>query len=94
MATMIAETSFITTFQKKIDTNIVLKHEAIDRLASVVADLPKYKKQLESLIVNFTIDDMFLLINAIYRDREFKSSEYYRVYNKYFDEIEEIIYNN
>jgi hypothetical protein len=40
MATMmIAETSFIL---KELDPILMLKNEAIDRLASVVGDLPKY----------------------------------------------------
>jgi hypothetical protein len=90
MATMIAETSFI--LKNSDDSNILLKNEAIDRLASVVGDLPKYKKQLEELIVNFTVDDVLQLINAIYRDSEFKNSAYYRLYNQYFDEIEDLIY--
>jgi hypothetical protein len=73
-------------------TSEILKHEAIDRLVSVVCDLPKYKKQLEELIVKFTVDDVVQLINAIYRDQEFKSSAYYGLYNEYFDEIEDMIY--
>jgi hypothetical protein len=90
MATMIAETSFLV---KELDQNILLKNEAIDRLASVVGDLPKYKKQLEQLIVKFTVDDVLQLINAIYRDQDFKCSIYYRIYNEYFDEIEDLIHN-
>ena len=86
---MIAETSFIL---KEIDPIIMLKNEAIDRLASFVGDLPKYKKQLEELIVKFTVDDVLELINAIYRDQEFKSSAHYGLYNDYFDEIEDMIY--
>ena len=70
----------------------LLKHEAIDRLYSVVDDLPKYKKKLEELIVNFAIDDVLWLINTIYRDNDFKSSIYYSVYDEYFDEIEELIH--
>jgi len=83
------KTSFITKLP--IDR---LKSEAIDRLDSVVDDLPKYKKNVEELITNFTIDDMLWLINTIYRDKEFKSSKYYRRYNRYFDEIEELIHNS
>ena len=71
-----------------------LKSEAIDRLDSVVDDLPKYKEQFEELIVNFTVDNVIWLINAIYRDKEFKSSLYYRRYSEYFDEIEELIHNS
>ena len=70
-----------------------LKSEAIDRLDSVVDDLPKYKKKFEELIVNFTVDNVLWLINAIYRDKEFKSSVYYRRYSEYFDEIEDLIHN-
>ena len=88
MATMIAETSFITQ-----RPNHRLKHEAIDRLDSIVDDLPKYKKKFEELIVNFTVDNVLWLINAIYRDKEFKSSIYYRRYSEYFDEIEDLIHN-
>jgi hypothetical protein len=77
----------------KIMTNIIqLKSETIDRLDSVVADLPKYKKNLEELIVNFTIDSTLRLIHHIDKDREFKESLHYGLYNEYFDEIEELIY--
>jgi hypothetical protein len=71
-----------------------LKHESIDRLNTIVSDLPKYKKDLDKLIVHFTIDYMLSLINLIYKDNEFKSSIYYERYNKYFDEIEEFIHIN
>ena len=71
-----------------------LKHESIDRLNTIVSDLPKYKKDLDKLIVDFTIDYMLSLINLIYKDNEFKSSIYYERYNKYFDEIEEFIHIN
>ena len=89
MATMIAETSLI-----EMTPIHMLKYEAIDRLHSVVNNMPKYKKRFEELIINFTIDNMLLLINTIYRDKDFKSSKYYRLYNKYFDEIEELIHNS
>jgi hypothetical protein len=86
----IAETSFMT---KQMDPTIqLLKNEAIDRLDSVVCDLPKYKKSLENLIANFAVDEMLQLINTIYRDKEFKSSLYYRRYSEYFDEIEDLIH--
>ena len=91
MTTMIEETSFITNIYG-LDKNILLKNEAIDRLDSIVSGIPKYKKQLEELIVNFTIDDLFYLMNTIYKDNDFKSSIYYKVYNEYFDEIEDLIY--
>lgn len=84
---MIAETSFILH-----DRTELLKNEAIDRLYSVVCDLPKYKKKLDELIVNFTIDAMLELINEMYRDDDFKCSLHCRVYNEYFDEIEDLIY--
>jgi hypothetical protein len=89
MATLIAETSFIINGPDPIQ---LLKNEAIDRLASIVNDLPKYKKNLENLIDNFKIDDMLLLINHIDRDNEFKSSVYCGRYSEYFDEIEELIH--
>jgi hypothetical protein len=88
MAT-IAETSFIINGPVTIH---LLKNEAIDRLDSIVYDMPKYKKNLEALILNFRVDDMLCLINTIYRDREFKSSAYYGLYNDYFDEIEDLIH--
>jgi hypothetical protein len=88
MATMVAERSFI--LKRPIHR---LKSEAIDRLDSVVDDLPKYKEQFEELIVNFTVDNVIWLINAIYRDKEFKSSVYYRRYSEYFDEIEDLIHD-
>jgi hypothetical protein len=86
---ILAETSFIL---KGIEPIQLLKNESIDRLASIVCDLPKYKNQLDKLIVTFTVDDMLQLINTIYRDQDFKCSLYYSVYNKYFDEIEEMIF--
>jgi hypothetical protein len=70
----------------------LLKHEAIDRLNSIVVILPKYKKNLQDLIVNFTVDDVLCLMNTIYRDKDFKSSAYYQLYNDYFDEIEDLIH--
>ena len=88
---MIAETSFILKEPYHIK---LLKNEAIDRLASVVGDLPKYKEKLDELIVNFTVDDMMDFINAIYRDQEFKCSDYYIIYNQYFDEIEDLIHKS
>ena len=92
MSTMIAETSFITIATREHPQIQLLKNEAIDRLDSVVYDLPKYKIYLNNLIVNFTVDDMLGLINTIYRDKEFKSSKYYRRYSKYFDEIEDLTF--
>lgn len=89
MATLIAETSFIMNGPDPIQ---LLKNEAIDRLDSIINDLPKYKKNLENLIVNFKIDDTLLLINLIDRDEEFKSSVYRGRYIEYFDEIEELIH--
>jgi len=88
---MIVETSFILKESYHIK---LLKNEAIDRLASVVGDLPKYKQKLDDLIVNFTVDDMMDLINTIYRDQEFKCSVYYIIYNQYFDEIEDLIHKS
>ncbi len=73
-----------------MESTTMLKHEAIDRLDSVIYDLPKYRKNLEELILNFKVDDMLWLINTIYRDNDFKKSIYYGVYNEYFDEIEEL----
>ena len=89
---MIKETSFITNVYNNIDTIMILKNEAIDRLDSIVDGLPKYRKKLEELIANFTVDDLLYLMNTIYRDNDFKSSVYYKVYNQYFDEIEDLIY--
>ncbi len=84
---MIAETSFIIENPRMFDR---LKHESIDRLYAVVDELPKYKEYLEELIVDFRIEDMLYLMNTIYRDSEFKISMHYQVYNKYFDEIEDL----
>ena len=89
--TMLAESNFIFKEPEPIE---LLKNEAIDRLASVVGGLPKYKNKLEELIVNFTVDDMLHLINTIYRDQDFKCSLYYTVYNEYFDEIEDLIHKS
>ncbi len=86
---MFAETNFIA---KGPDKFHLLKTEAIDRLNSVVYDLPKYKKNLDNLITNFAVDEAMYLINTIHRDKEFKTSKYYRRYSKYFDEIEDMIH--
>ena len=83
-----------TNVPKRTITPEILKHEAIDRLVSVVCDLPKYKSKLDELILNFTVHEMLQLINTIDKDEEFKHSLYYKVYNEYFDEIEEIIHVN
>lgn len=89
-AIMIAETSFIS---KPVDQMLQqLKVEAIDRIDSVVDELPKYKEAFQTLIDNFTIEDMLSLMNAIFRDHDFKASAYYKLYNNYFDEIEELIH--
>ena len=96
MLDMIAETSFMNKCidGKKPYPIQLLKNEAIDRLEPIVDDLPKYKKNLEDLMVNFKIDQMMGLINTIYRDKEFKSSKYYRRYSEYFDEIEDMTHNS
>ena len=87
---MIAETTFIS---KQLDPIIqTLKVEAIDRIDSVVDELPKYKMHFAALIDNFTVEDMLYLMNMIFRDNDFKASAYYKLYNKYFDEIEDLIH--
>jgi hypothetical protein len=86
---MIAEQIYIRNAHDPI---YLLKHEAIDRLNSIVGDLPKYKINIEELIINFSVDDVICLMNTIYRDEDFKKSRYYRLYNGYFDEIEDLIY--
>jgi hypothetical protein len=89
-ATMINETSFVT---KPVDQVLrLLKAESFDRLDSVIDELPKYKAPFLTLIDNFTIEDMLSLINTIFRDHEFKTSVYYKIYDTYFDEIEELIH--
>jgi hypothetical protein len=90
---VIMETSFITTKVSNEHVKLeLLKNEAIDRLDSIVDDLPKYKEKLNALILNFTVDEMLQLMNHIYRDRDFKASQYFSLYNRYFDEIEDLIY--
>ena len=80
-----------SVYQAK-QTTALLRCETIDRLDSVVNDLPKYKCEFADLIGNFTIDKTLQMLHAIDRDREFKTSKYYHVYNEYFDEIEEMIF--
>jgi hypothetical protein len=89
---MIGETSFISNAARRPDKISMLRVESIDRIHSVVDDLPKYKKKLDELIVMFTVEDMLALMNTIYRDKDFKNLVYYRVYNEYFDEIEDLIH--
>jgi len=79
--------------QGHLPTQVILKSETIDRLSSVVDDLPKYKKAFEDLVGNFTIDKTLKMLNIIDRDKEFKTSKYYHLYNEYFDEIEDMIFN-
>lgn len=78
-------------FETKTTTDR-LKREAIDRLNSVVADLPKYRNDFTDLMSNFTIDKTLKMLYTIDRDREFKSSKYYDLYSIYFDEIEDMIF--
>jgi hypothetical protein len=70
----------------------LIRVESIDRLDAVVNELPKYKKLFEKLITNFTVDDILRLMNIIDKDKDFKRSIHYRRYNRYFDEIEELIH--
>ena len=92
MLALIAETSFITLPPEKIIKINLFKSEAIDRLDSVVCDLPKYQKTFDKLIVNFTVDDMLLLMKTIYLDPQFICLPYYRLYNMYFYEIHKLIH--
>ena len=89
--TMITETSFIIK-NTRPDPILLLKNEAIDRLASVVDDLPKYQTSFKALIADFAVDTMLELINTIYRDNDFTFLPHCHVYNEYFDEIEDLIY--
>jgi hypothetical protein len=89
---MITETSFIIKNTRPADPILLLKNEAIDRLASVVDDLPKYQTNFKALIADFAVDTMLQLINTIYRDSDFTCLTHCQVYNEYFDEIEELIY--
>ena len=84
----INETSFITNLP---DIKMqLLKTEVIDRLESIVDDLPKYNQAFQKLIVCFNMDSTKYLIDAIYRDNDFKSSPYYKLYNQYLEEIIEL----
>ena len=75
-------------------TDQLLKSESLDRLDSVVDELPKYKNEFHKLNNNFTNDNMLKLLYIIHKDKEFKLSKYYNTYNIYFDEIEELIFKN
>ena len=68
--------------QTHLPSQIILKSETIDRLSSAVDDLPKYKKEFEDLVRNFTIDKTLKMLNIIDRDKEFKTSKYYHLYNE------------
>jgi len=94
MQTLIAETSFITPSPEKVIKINLLKSEAIDRLDSVVCDLQKYQQKFNELIVNFTVDDMLLLMKTIYHDPQFICLRYYKLYNMYFYEIHKLIHKN
>lgn len=76
----------------QIQPSYLIRSEAIDRLHSVVDDLPKYKREFVELIGNFTIDKTLTMLRVIDRDHDFKTSKYYNLYNRYFDEIEEMIF--
>jgi len=70
----------------------LLKSETLDRLDSVVYELPKYKNYFNKLNNDFTIDNALKMLNIIDRDKDFKLSKYYIRFNQYFDEIEELIH--
>jgi len=70
----------------------LLKSETLDRLDSVVDELPKYKKNFNKLNNDFTVDNALKMLNIIDRDKDFKLSKYYIRFNQYFDEIEELIH--
>ena len=70
----------------------LLKSETLDRLDSVVDELPKYKNNFNKLHNDFTVDNALKMLNIIDRDKDFKLSKYYIRFNQYFDEIEELIH--
>jgi len=72
----------------------LLKSETLDRLDSVVDELPKYKKNFNKLNNDFTVDNALKMLNIIDRDKDFKLSKYYIRFNQYFDEIEELIHES
>ena len=72
----------------------LLKSETLDRLKSVVDSFPNYKKDFEELINNFSVYKTLKMLNVIHKDKDYKNSKYYNLYNVYFDEIEELIFIN
>ena len=72
----------------------LLKSETLDRLDSVVYELPKYKNYFNKLNNDFTVDNALKMLNIIDRDKDFKLSKYYIRFNQYFDEIEESIHES
>lgn len=70
----------------------LLKSETLDRLNSVVDELPKYKFNFNKLNNDFTVDNALKMLNIIHHDKDFKLSKYYIRFNQYFDEIEELIH--
>jgi hypothetical protein len=69
------------------------KEETLDRMGSFASDMPKYQRDYEKLIINFTVDQVLSWLRVIDRDNEFKNSRYRNIYNIYFDEIEEMVFN-
>ena len=75
-------------------TFISFKNETFDRLGSFAVDMPKYLNDITVLKNNFTIDNVLELMRRIDRDTEFKKWNYRNIYNRYFDEIEDMIYES
>ena len=68
------------------------KNEVLDRMGSLVSDMPKYQNKFNELMMHFTIDSVLTILTSIDKDSDFKCCEYRNVYSVYFDEIEEMIF--
>jgi hypothetical protein len=72
--------------------NTSFKNEVLDRMGSLVSDMPKYQSMLDEIMMHFTIDGVLTFLRSIDKDSDFKHWKYRNVYSVYFDEIEEMIF--
>ena len=76
----------------KCINNTSFKNEVLDRMGSLVSDMPKYQSMLDEIMMHFTIDGVLTFMTSIDKDSDFKRCKYRNVYSVYFDEIEEMIF--
>ena len=86
----ITQSTYLT--DNKCINNTSFKNEVLDRMGSLVSDMPKYQSMFDEIMTHFTIDGVLTFLRSIDKDSDFKRCKYRNVYSVYFDEIEEMIF--